>query len=90
MTDPKLAQSVERLRNEIETDTTLSPETRQEMIGVLESMSAALADNPDLASEEHQSLLRQFKDAVWQFEKSHPTLTVVLGRVMDDLGRMGI
>jgi phosphate uptake regulator len=89
MNKQKLQQSLQQLRAELDDAESLGASARQDLLKTVEDIEAAL-ENDDELQEQHQSLLEQLKESVWRFEKSHPTLTMIMGRVMDDLGRMGI
>jgi DNA repair exonuclease SbcCD ATPase subunit len=55
--------------------------------------SESLAETPQLLEEEddiQQSPRSRLKEAVGQFETSHPTLSGLLNRLIDALGQMGI
>ena len=84
-----LQHTIVQLREALEQSPTENPTSRAELLELLTELQHKLTDQPDDA-DLHRPLLEQLKDSVWQFEKSHPTLTVIVGRVMDNLSRMGI
>ena len=86
----QLLQSIEQLRAELQQPQAPDTETKAELLRVLLGLENALADEGQLVVDQHQSLIDQLKESLWQFEKEHPTLTVVVGRVLDNLSRMGI
>lgn len=86
----QLLESIEHLRDELQQLKSLDPEKRAELLDTLHSLENALAEEQGFVVDEHQPLIDQLKESLWQFEKSHPTLTVVVGRILDNLARMGI
>ena len=90
MNKPQLQQSLQQLRAELDQAQSLDAEVRADLLKTMHDIETALKDNDALPADEQETLLDQLKESLWQFEKSHPTLTMIMGRVMDDLSRMGI
>ena len=87
----QLLQSIEQLRHELDQHgDQLDQEQRTEMLHLLQQMESALADEGELNANHYEPLIARLKDQLWQFEKAYPTLTVVTGRILDNLSRMGI
>lgn len=86
----ELQQSLQQLRAELDQTPSIDTEARADLLNTIHAIEAALENEADLQAEENQTLIDQLKESLWQFEKSHPTLTMIMGRVMDDLNRMGI
>lgn len=90
MNKQQLQQSLQELRAELEQGQTMDSSARLNLLKTMEDIENAIEENDELHNDQTQTLLDQLKESVWQFEKSHPTLTMIVGKVMDDLGRMGI
>lgn len=87
----QLLQSIESLRDELRRIRTLDQEKRAEVLAKLQALEDALVEGEGgIVVERDQPLVDQLKESLWEFEKSHPTLTVVVGRIIDNLARMGI
>ncbi len=85
----KLKAAVAELEEELRSLETLDDETSEVLEEALREIQAAL--NPDEATElEAESLMDRLNDATHDFEGSHPTLTGIIGRLLDGLGQMGI
>jgi len=80
--DELLAQ----LRKEVAGARELSDSQRARM----EALRVQLADQ--LAAEEvpDEGIREQVRRHIDEFHRTHPTLTMVLGRIMDSLNKMGI
>lgn len=80
--DELLAQ----LRKEVAGAKELSDSQRARM----EALREQLADQ--LAAEEvpDEGIREQMRHYIDEFHRTHPTLTMVLGRIMDSLNKMGI
>ena len=90
MNKRQLEQSLQQMRTELEKAETLNVSVRQELLSIVRDIESAIRDSDEMHEEQRQPLRERLQDSVWRFEKSHPTLTVIVGQVMDDLGRMGI
>ena len=49
-----------------------------------------LLDAPDPSTDRHAAVLEKLRSATARFERSHPSLTVVMGQVITTLSNMGI
>jgi hypothetical protein len=90
MNKQQLQRSLQQLRAELDQAQSLDAAARADLLKTMHDIETALEDTDALPPDEQQTLIAQLKESLWQFEKSHPTLTMIMGRVMDDLNRMGI
>jgi DNA mismatch repair ATPase MutL len=90
MNKQQLQQSLQQLRSELDRAQSLDAGARADLLKTMQDIETAIDDNDGLPADEQETLIDQLKESLWQFEKSHPTLTMIMGRVMDDLNRMGI
>lgn len=63
--------------------------SRQSLLNAAQEIRQGLNDD-DVSSGRSKSMIESLTHSVEQFEVSHPTLTSVLGRLIDMLGQMGI
>ena len=88
MEKKELIDAIQQLDEEL-TRTRFVDEDAREHLQDLVTDVQALLDQPDSGSSEaHESARDRARDAVTRFEKEHPTLTAVLARVSDAIGRL--
>jgi len=85
----KLKATVTELEEELQSLETLDDEAREVLEVALREIQAALSEE-ESAELEAESLMDRLNDATHDFEGSHPTLTGIIGRLIDGLGQMGI
>jgi hypothetical protein len=83
-----LLAAIDELRRQIEFAEGLDSQTIARLESDLQSASAALANPPP--KEPTSAVNRSLRDAVIDFEASHPALATAIGNVVDALGRVGI
>jgi hypothetical protein len=66
----------------------VGPEARELLRAVMDDIQRVL--DVEEGDEQPEGLVDRLKDAVVDFEESHPTLAEAAGRVIDALARMGI
>jgi len=82
----KLEQLLQEMRQQIEEASLESEEARQQ----LRSLQQAIEKRLQGQSVEPQNLIESAGEALREFEDAHPTLTLTLGRIMDQLSKLGI
>lgn len=92
MPKKELRVSIEQLRVALDDaeNQPMEPQARAELIDLLARLQQTVADDAVYSEAQHRPLVEQLEESVWRFEKSHPTLTVIVGRIMDSLNRMGV
>ncbi len=83
----KLRDLLNQLQNEIQTAETLDDQGYQ-MLKDLDENIQALLDRADSHSDD--TITGRLEDAIYHFEVTHPTLTVVISKVLDSLSGAGI
>ncbi len=85
----KLRATLSELKDELHSLDTLDVDTRQSLEGIMGEINGALhkSDEVDL---EHHTIIQRLKDAADGFEESHPTLSGIVGNIIDALGQIGI
>ena len=102
MTDEpnELRATLAKLHQQLRSSPNVSPETRSLLQGVAEDIDAllgAVGAPPDLpastvsrVARPHDSIVERLRSAEREFEATHPTLSGIVGSLIDALGRMGI
>jgi hypothetical protein len=85
---PSLSEIIDELREALEAPDDLDEELRAELRGAAEEILEAL--DPAHERELSSSLRDRLTNTLVRFEKGHPRLTGIIGRVADALSDMGI
>jgi chromosome segregation ATPase len=85
----KLQATLDELEGELHSLESLDPKTRELLEEAARDIQAAL-DTRDPDQFEPHSLREQLQEAARRFESSHPTLSGIVGRMINVLGQMGI
>jgi hypothetical protein len=83
-----LRRRLAELQAELERSDALDADSRAALEGVMREIQTVLARAE--AQREPASLAERLREAGRNFEDSHPTLTAVVGRVVDALAALGI
>lgn len=83
----EMEQLLAELRKQVAGSRELTPGQRARMEALREQIEERLAAT-EVPPEE--SLREQVREQIDEFQRSHPTLTMVLGRILDSLNKMGI
>jgi len=82
------------LRKELDQLASDKPEVREHFESVAAQIERLLdeqaGEEPGATSDEQATLIERLSETARQFEEEHPTLSAVLGRMIDGLGQMGI
>ncbi|MCG8584253.1 MAG: DUF4404 family protein [Pirellulales bacterium] len=85
-----LLGTLDDLHEELETAQDVSPEVEEKLREAMDDIRKVLdAKEPD-TTETSPGVTGGLSDAARDFESSHPTISSMLGSVIDALGRMGI
>jgi len=85
----KIKAAIAELENELHSLPSVDEETREALSQAVREIQAALRPE-DSGTFERQSLMDRLAATAEDFESSHPTLTGIIGRLIDGLGQMGI
>lgn len=85
----KLQALVKELESELQGLDSLDDETKQMLESASQEIREALTEGQP-AQLEPETLIDRLKVSTEDFEASHPTLSSVVGRMIDVLGQMGI
>lgn len=83
----QMEELLAQLRKEVAGARELSEGQRARMEALQAQIEERLAADEVPPGESPRELLRGYID---EFQRSHPTLTMVLGRILDSLNKMGI
>lgn len=90
----KLQATLDELHGELGQVESLDPAVRRELEVAADEILQVLARperERDAEAEVHaDSLVERLREATDRFEESHPTLTGIVGSVIDTISRMGI
>lgn len=82
----EMEQLLAELRKEVAGAGELSAAQRARMDALREQIEASL-ETEEAPPESPRELVREYID---EFQRTHPTLTLTLGRILDSLNKMGI
>jgi hypothetical protein len=83
----RMEELLAQLRREVAGARELSDSQRARMEALQEQIEERLAADEVADEDSPRDLVRSYID---EFHRSHPTLTMVLGRILDSLNKMGI
>ena len=86
MTNNKLQNDLERLRDEINHVAIEDVESRKKLNRIISDLEAKL----ETEDEENDGLIKDIKEAIEHFETEHPRATAILNDIMVTLSNMGI
>jgi chromosome segregation ATPase len=85
----KLRATLDELKQELHSLDTLDHDTRNGLEDMMREIEAAL-HQPKGGKLEHHTMAQRLQEAAQSFEESHPTLSRIVGNIVDGLGQMGI
>ena len=86
----KLKAMIRELETELASLDSIDPETRDVLANAIAEISDTLRKKEPGSLEGQQSLVERLEEAAEGFESSHPTLSGIVGRMVNALGQMGI
>lgn len=89
MPKSRLQDLLGEMEQQIEAEESIDESTRARLVSLKRAIESRLGSKSD-ESETRASLVEPVRDAIEDFEDSHPTLTLTLGRIMDLLNKLGI
>jgi hypothetical protein len=84
----KLRATLHELEAELREIDSLDDETRKELAEAALEITRALARGE--RTEQTEEVAGSLKDRLEEFEASHPQLALIVGRLIDGLGQLGI
>ena len=89
MSIEKQRATISELERELRGVRSLDAESRLVLEQAVQDLRTAL-QKVDRSAAERQSLVERLQESVERFESTHPSLTAILGRLIDGLAQMGI
>jgi len=89
MEKKQLNQLISRLHEELSSANTLDEQSRGQLQGLTEDIER-LTGQGESARQYRESATSQLSEAALRFESEHPKLSLVIGELMDALGKLGI
>ena len=90
MEKDRLREDLERLHQELARSESVDAVARGLLTDVLHDIEAILEHSEPETAVADESLIDRLRETTSHFEKSHPTLTELVGRIADLLSRLGI
>lgn len=84
--DEQLRDKLQKLHDDLGIVEPGDADAKTRVQDVRNDVQAALEGGAD----EHRSLLERLRNAIPVFESTHPSLTLAISEVVDDLARMGV
>ena len=88
MSENKLRDDIEKLRNEIQTLDTNEDDSKNKLENILQEIESNL--ETEAQNNEPSELLVGLKESVGHFEAEHPRATAIINDIMVTLSNMGI
>lgn len=86
-----LRVALDELEQELRSTEDLDPRVREHLQKAADELRAAVQESqPGNRLSAQAGTARSLRDAIERFEISHPTLTGILGRMIDALAQLGI
>jgi hypothetical protein len=90
MDDQELRKLIEKLHDEIQNTRTVDEKGQELLVHLDSDIRELLARTGGIAAPVHPSTLRRLEEGLDQFEVTHPTLTLLLSRLLEALSNVGI
>ena len=84
--DDQLRAKLQKLHDDLDSAQPGDADAKARVEDIRHDVRATL----DGGAREHQSLLERLRNAIPVFESTHPSLTLAISEVVDDLARMGV
>ena len=86
----RLQAELASLHDELSRSRSVDPESRELLVALAHDIEALLERSEPRDADEELPLVERLRAATERFEESHPALTEAIGRIADQLARMGI
>lgn len=90
MANNKFHKLLTQLQKEIKNTQSIDEQGQQLLSDLDENIHALLARSEEYAGESEETFVERLEGALYHFEVTHPTLTVVISKVLDSLSASGI
>lgn len=90
MQKEKLCELLEQLHNELENASTVDISTQKLLKDLSNDIQKILKESELSNIKDQETIIEKLRQIIHNFEDAHPTLTSVLGQILDSLSKMGI
>ena len=90
MDDQELRKLIESLHAEIQNTHTVDEKGQELLVDLESDIRKLLAQSGRVAAPVHPSTLRRMEEGLDHFEVTHPTLTILISRLLEALSNVGI
>jgi hypothetical protein len=90
MDDQELRELIEKLHDEIQNTDTVDEKGRELLTHLETDIRALLDQSGGNAIPVHPSTVQRLQEGLDHFEVTHPTLTILISRVLEGLSNVGI
>jgi hypothetical protein len=90
MDDQELRKLIVQLQTEIQNTRTVDEKGQKLLVHLESDIRKLLAQTGGLAAPVHPSTLRRLEEGLDHFEVTHPTLTILLSKLLEALSNVGI
>ena len=90
MDDQELRKLIEQLHAEIQNTHTVDEKGQELLAHLDEDIHKLLAGTGGVATPVHPSTLQRLEEGLDHFEATHPTLTILLSKVLEAFSNVGI
>ena len=88
--EKRLVELLRELEVELANADSLDEAGRERLRTVQAQLGRALEDSERAAQPQLSAVTEPVQRAIDDFEKTHPTLTLILGRILDSLNKIGV
>ena len=88
--EERLAELLRELETELANADSLDEAGRDRLRNVRAQLGRVLDNSERTAEPQLSALTEPVQRAIDDFEKTHPTLTLILGRILDSLNKIGV
>ena len=89
MAREKLQRLIASLHDELGSTESIDNQSKELLQGLMTDIED-IAASESASSESHATATGQLENAALKFESDHPKLSMILGEIMDTLGKLGI
>ena len=90
MDDQELRNLIVQLQTEIQNTRTVDEKGQKLLVHLESDIRKLLAQTEGLTAPVHPSTLRRLEEGLDHFEVTHPTLTILLSKLLEALSNVGI
>ncbi len=90
MQQEELNEMLQKLHQELSSTKSLDESSKELLLDIQGDLDVILDEEQETGEEDHQSLSDKLRDAIDEYEESHPNLVIAMKHVLDSLANMGL